>query len=95
MLSTQKRLPSASSNKAFAVAGKGLTLAGTLAAGLFAAAFWSPHEARAEFRVCNDTANLVGVAVGYRAEEGWISEGWWQLPATTCATVDCFWPMAT
>ena len=87
MLSTQKRLPSAASNKAFAVAGKGLTLAGTLAAGLFAAAFWSPHEARAEFRVCNDTANLVGVAVGYRAEEGWISEGWWQLPATTCATV--------
>ena len=87
MLSTAKRLPSASANEAFALAGKGLPLAGTLAAGLLVAAFWSPHEARAEFRVCNDTANLVGVAVGYRAEEGWTSEGWWQLPATTCATV--------
>ncbi len=85
MLSTPKRLPIASPNKAFQ--GHGLTVAGMIAAGLFAAAFWSPRAAHAEFRVCNDTANLVGVAVGYRAEDGWTSEGWWQLPATTCATV--------
>ncbi|TCT42828.1 putative membrane protein [Martelella mediterranea] len=51
------------------------------------AGFASPRQAHAEFRVCNDTANLVGVAVGYRDDDGWISEGWWQLPATTCATV--------
>jgi len=44
-------------------------------------------EARAEFRVCNGTQNLVGVAIGYRAKEGWITEGWWQVPATTCATL--------
>ena len=44
-------------------------------------------DARAEFRVCNATPNLVGVAIGYRAKEGWISEGWWQIPATTCATL--------
>lgn len=43
--------------------------------------------AAAEFRVCNATQNLVGVAIGYRAKEGWISEGWWQIPATTCATL--------
>ena len=59
-----------------------------LAAGLvlglsgFAAA-----PAHAEFRVCNGTQNLVGVAIGYRAKDGWITEGWWQVPATTCATL--------
>ncbi len=44
-------------------------------------------SAKAEFRVCNGTQNLVGVAIGYRAKEGWISEGWWQIPANTCTTL--------
>ena len=60
-------------------------------AGLFIAAsgfsLSLADSARAEFRVCNATQNLVGVAIGYRAKEGWISEGWWQIPATTCATL--------
>lgn len=58
---------------------------------LIAGALFSPllatDAAHAEFRVCNGTPNLVGVAVGYRAEEGWITEGWWQVPAGTCATL--------
>ena len=58
---------------------------------LIAGALFSPmlaaSAAHAEFRVCNGTQNLVGVAVGYRAEEGWITEGWWQVPAGTCATL--------
>jgi uncharacterized membrane protein len=58
---------------------------------LIAGALFSPmlaaDAAHAEFRVCNGTQNLVGVAVGYRAEEGWITEGWWQVPAGTCATL--------
>ncbi|QRM56635.1 DUF1036 domain-containing protein [Sinorhizobium sp. BG8] len=49
--------------------------------------FLSPDTARADFRVCNGTQNLVGVAIGYRAKDGWITEGWWQVPATTCATL--------
>jgi uncharacterized membrane protein len=54
----------------------------------FSIAFFSQTDAaRADFRVCNGTQNLVGVAIGYRAEEGWISEGWWQIPATSCATL--------
>ncbi len=44
-------------------------------------------EASAEFRVCNATQTAVGVAIGYRAKEGWISEGWWQIPPTTCSTL--------
>ncbi|WP_182085546.1 DUF1036 domain-containing protein [Aureimonas sp. ME7] len=59
-----------------------------LAAGAFL--FGSPilsTDARADFRVCNGTQTLVGVAVGQRTAEGWISEGWWRIPATTCRSV--------
>lgn len=44
-------------------------------------------SARAEFRVCNGTQQLVGVAIGYRAEAGWTTEGWWRIPATTCKVI--------
>ena len=47
----------------------------------------SATGASAEFRVCNATQTAVGVAIGYRAKEGWISEGWWQIPPTTCSTL--------
>jgi uncharacterized membrane protein len=40
--------------------------------------------AHADLRVCNETPNLVSVALGYRAERGWQSEGWWQTPAGDC-----------
>lgn len=43
--------------------------------------------AKADFRVCNSTENLVGVAIGYRASEGWITEGWWQVAGGACATL--------
>ena len=40
--------------------------------------------ARADLRVCNQTANVVSVSLGYRAERGWMSEGWWQTPPGDC-----------
>ena len=43
--------------------------------------------AKADFRVCNGTQSLVGVAIGYRAEAGWTTEGWWRIPATTCKSI--------
>lgn len=43
--------------------------------------------AHADFRVCNATQELVGVAIGYRARTGWITEGWWHIEATTCKTL--------
>ena len=61
-----------------------LGLAFILAAGGFGL---SASDASAEFRVCNATQTAVGVAIGYRAKEGWISEGWWQIPPTTCSTL--------
>ena len=60
---------------------------GALCAVAFLGALASAPEARADFRVCNGTQNLVGVAIGYRSSEGWVSEGWWQISATSCATL--------
>ncbi|MCB8839556.1 DUF1036 domain-containing protein [Aurantimonas sp. VKM B-3413] len=53
---------------------------------IFAAPFVA-HAAKADFRVCNGTQSLVGVAIGYRAEAGWTTEGWWRIPATTCKSI--------
>jgi uncharacterized membrane protein len=47
----------------------------------------APSPANADFRVCNATQNLVGVAIGYRATDGWKTEGWWQIDASTCKTL--------
>jgi uncharacterized membrane protein len=43
--------------------------------------------AAADFRLCNNTASRVGVAVGYKDADGWTTEGWWNLPSRTCETV--------
>ncbi|MEK2481532.1 DUF1036 domain-containing protein, partial [Lactobacillus acidophilus] len=45
------------------------------------------QAARADFRVCNATQNLVGVAIGYRANAGWVTEGWWHVEGSTCKTL--------
>jgi len=47
----------------------------------------SAAPAAADFRLCNNTASRVGVAVGYKDANGWTTEGWWNLPARTCETV--------
>lgn len=38
-------------------------------------------------RVCNRTANPVSIALGYRAERGWQSEGWWIAPPGECKDI--------
>ena len=43
--------------------------------------------AHADFRVCNDTTSLVGVALGFFENGKWITEGWWQVPRETCASL--------
>ncbi|WP_062227408.1 DUF1036 domain-containing protein [Aureimonas frigidaquae] len=61
----------------------GLIIAGVAVTASLAA----PSAARADFRVCNGTQTLVGVAIGYRDAEGWISEGWWRIPPSACRSV--------
>lgn len=38
-------------------------------------------------RLCNKTASRVGVAVGYKEKEQWITEGWWNVATGTCETL--------
>ena len=47
----------------------------------------SAAPARADLRVCNQSANPVSIALGYRADKGWQSEGCWVAPSTKCAVV--------
>jgi uncharacterized membrane protein len=46
-----------------------------------------PSLALADFRLCNNTGSRVGVAIGFKDGEGWITEGWWNLSSRTCETI--------
>jgi uncharacterized membrane protein len=61
----------------------------TLAACLLLAwvAALTPTPAAADFRLCNNTSSRVGISVGYKENEGWTTEGWWNLPARSCETL--------
>lgn len=45
------------------------------------------EPAEANFEICNKTKESVSVAVGYRENGDWISEGWWNIDSGDCATV--------
>jgi uncharacterized membrane protein len=47
----------------------------------------SAHPAKADFRLCNNTGGRVGVAIGYKDNEGWTTEGWWNVSARSCETL--------
>jgi uncharacterized membrane protein len=43
--------------------------------------------AAADFRLCNNTASRVGIALGYKDAEGWTTEGWWNVSSRSCETL--------
>lgn len=43
--------------------------------------------ALADFRLCNKTDDTVSVAIGYKAGDGWRTEGWWNIDGATCGTL--------
>lgn len=47
----------------------------------------SPRSAHADLKLCNTTASRVGVAIGYKDNEGWATEGWWNVASHTCETL--------
>jgi uncharacterized membrane protein len=61
--------------------GLALLMALSLGGGLFAT------PAKADLNLCNMTAGRVGIALGYRDAQGWITEGWWNLNARGCETL--------
>jgi uncharacterized membrane protein len=69
----------------------GLRIAGRLipAVVLAGAAFCAlgATPARADLRLCNITESRVGIALGYRDQQGWVTEGWWNLAPRACETL--------
>ena len=47
----------------------------------------SATAAQADLRMCNTTGSRVGVAIGYRDAQGWVTEGWWNLAPRACETL--------
>ncbi len=43
--------------------------------------------AKADLKLCNNTQSRVGVALGYKDQEGWASEGWWNIGPNACETL--------
>ena len=43
--------------------------------------------AKADLQLCNLTPSRVGVALGYADQQGWASEGWWNIAANQCETL--------
>lgn len=56
-----------------------------LAIALAGSAFAS--EARAEFTVCNQTLDVVNVAVGQEVDAAFQTDGWWTIGANQCVNV--------
>ena len=38
-------------------------------------------------RLCNRTGSRVGVAIGYKENRQWVTEGWWNVARDTCETL--------
>ncbi|HEY2186889.1 MAG TPA: DUF1036 domain-containing protein [Xanthobacteraceae bacterium] len=64
-----------------------MTFARSLGSAALLASVAASEPASADFRLCNNTSNRVGVSVGYKENEGWTTEGWWNLGARSCETV--------
>jgi uncharacterized membrane protein len=47
----------------------------------------STYPSKADFRLCNNTGSRVGVAIGYKDNEGWTTEGWWNVSTRSCETL--------
>ena len=47
----------------------------------------APGPAAADFRLCNNTASRVGISMGYKENEGWTTEGWWNISSRSCETL--------
>lgn len=58
-----------------------------LAAFFGAGSLVSAAPALADLRLCNMTPGRVGVALGYRDNQGWVTEGWWNLNSRSCETL--------
>lgn len=64
-----------------------MTPAAAFAALLLSLFCVSATPAAADFRLCNNTGSRVGIALGYKDNEGWVTEGWWNVSSKACETL--------
>ncbi len=57
-----------------------------LLGGAFALTPGLPASAQAGLEICNKTDLLQSIAIGYKGETDWTSEGWWNIKPGDCAT---------
>jgi uncharacterized membrane protein len=43
--------------------------------------------AAADLRLCNKTKSRIGVAIGYKDNQTWTTEGWWNVPSNACEVI--------
>lgn len=48
---------------------------------------YAPAALAVDFRLCNATKSRVGVAIGYKDGDNWVTEGWWNVGASSCETL--------
>jgi uncharacterized membrane protein len=48
---------------------------------------FSASRAMADLRLCNKTESTVSIAIGYKASDGWRTEGWWNIEGAKCGTL--------
>ena len=59
-----------------------MILRSSLLALLFGFALSTPATRR--LSVCNSTTSRIGISLGYRDSQGWVTEGWWNLKPNQC-----------
>jgi uncharacterized membrane protein len=47
----------------------------------------SSSPAAADLRLCNKTDSTVSIAIGYKGDDGWRTEGWWNIEGAKCGTL--------
>ncbi|MCA3573712.1 MAG: DUF1036 domain-containing protein [Aestuariivirga sp.] len=57
-----------------------------LAAGVLTMMGVMALPAYADLKLCNKTESRVGVALGYKDKQGWVTEGWWTVDPQKCVT---------
>jgi len=43
--------------------------------------------AAADLRICNQTANRIGISIGYQDGSSWVTEGWFNLKGNGCEII--------
>ena len=56
-------------------------------AGIMTFSFFALSPAAADFRLCNNTSDRVGVALGHKERKDWSTTGWWTVGPNKCETL--------